>query len=151
MALTPSPLDYAGFTQTFPVFLVEATYPQERVQFWIDFANAQITQNKWGVLAGYGAALLTAHSLVLEEQEAVDSNAGKIVGSTQGVLNAASVGGVSSSWDTNAITYENAGFFNQTSYGRRYWNYVLMFGAGPVQFDAGPSIPSAAYIGGWGY
>ena len=50
-----------------------------------------------------------------------------------GIVSSKSVDGASVSFDTSTGAEQGAGFWNQTAYGREYWQLIQMMGAGGVQ------------------
>lgn len=132
-------LDYDSFINYFPAFTNQTQFPPDRVQVFIDLANLQV-DSKFGSLQAYVAGLWAAHNIVIEEQQANSVNQGLLPGDTVGVLKTVSAGTTSTTWDTNIAVIEGAGQWNTTFYGRRYYEYNRMFGAGPTQVVPGPFI-----------
>jgi hypothetical protein len=110
-------------------------------------------------LADYAIGLFAAHNLALEQLvEAQAALGAPPIGQT-GVLSSKSVGPASASYDVSAATYEDAGYFNMTIYGRRLWQLAMQVGAGPIQIGIGIAPPfsgafagnGGAWIGPWPY
>ena len=94
---------------------------------------------RWGALANQGTALLTAHYLVLDQDEKTKAenqfnNSSSQLGGIDGLETAKAVDGVSVSMDASLVTITGAGMYNRTSYGVQYWQMAQMMGAGGLQF-----------------
>jgi len=122
----------ASFRATFPVFASTTTYPDPQVQLWLSVAVQQVNAERWGTLTDMGVSLYVAHQLVLEQKASMGASSGA-PGSTVGILSSKSVDGVSASYDVSASTEKDAGHWNLTTYGTRYWRFSKMMGAGPMQ------------------
>jgi hypothetical protein len=90
----------------------------------ITLANAKIFYSIYGTDWEYAMSLCIAHYLTLigqQQQAPSGSTLGEIAGGgvTRGILNQASVGGFSKSYDLDRtmVTTDDAKFWNQTSYG----------------------------------
>lgn len=128
MAVTP-----ASFRQHFPEFINPAAYPDPQVQFWIEVAAKLLLEERWADQLDHGTELYVAHHLALGRRDQLSSAAGGMPGTVNGPQSAKSVDKVSASYDTAAITYEGAGFWNSTMYGIRFWQLARLVGAGGIQ------------------
>lgn len=122
-----------------------ALYRDEDINFWIKYAGLLLNANRWGNLLDLGTELFVAHNLVLERQAKLASANGAPPGLATGIISAKSVDNVSISYDTNSAQEKDAGQWNLTTYGQRYWRMMRMFGAGPVQVS-GLLINSSGFV-----
>jgi hypothetical protein len=126
------------FLVNFPEFAVDRSlYPNSKIQFWLDLAYRRLTAARWANLLDTGAQLYTAHNIVLEAQALKAAQSGGIPGISTGPINSKSVDKVSVGYDTSAASMENAGDYNLTTYGIRYWKLVQIVGSGAVQIGVG--------------
>lgn len=121
-----------SFRVAFPAFANPVKYPPAMVDLWLDAAVKLINTAKWGELADLGAYLMTAHYLALESQAAATTGA-RMPGAGVGILSSKSAQGVSASYDISTASEKDAGHWNMTTYGTRYYRLARMMGAGPVQ------------------
>ncbi len=128
-----------SFRVAFPAFANPVKYPPAMVNLWLDTAVKLINPAKWGELADLGAYLMTAHYLALESQ-AASATGDRMPGASVGILSSKSAQGVSAGYDISTATEKDAGHWNMTTYGTRYYRLSRMMGAGPVQVGA----PSAS-------
>ena len=140
----------AQFRSDFPEFGNAATYPDARVQTYLNLAETRLDQTRWDALWTYGVELYTAHSLALAQMRAATALAGAAPGQTTGITTSRSVGGVSKGVDIGAVTVEGAGTYNLTSYGSEYWQLVLQIGIGGVQVGAYDCSGSPGELGSFG-
>ncbi len=133
------------FRETFPEFIDEDQYPEAVVIAWGQVARALLIPHRWRSLYRMGIFLYIAHQLVLQKQ-AVAGDPGR------GVVAGKSVGDVSVNYDAALASYADAGHWNLTTYGKRFWQLQRMMGAGPIQVGAGGFSldPVAFHNGGAG-
>ena len=138
----------ASFRQDFPEFNSTVNYPSSGITFYLTLAGLLINQNRFGPPAAtvtnppttiYDMAveLFVAHHVVLEARAQRAAAAGATPGEASGPVSGKSTGPISISYDAGAAVDEKAGHWNDTEYGRRFWQLVRMFGAGPVQLGVG--------------
>ena len=120
----------AEFRTAYPAF---ANTPLSAVSYWLGVAPKFVDASRWGDLAELGVGLFAAHWLALSTMDANAAAGGNVAGGAVGLLASKSVGGVSFAYDTNSVVNADAGMWNQTSYGRRYWQLSRMFGGGGIQ------------------
>jgi hypothetical protein len=113
--------DIAQFRLAFPEFADTARYPTAQITFQATLVGLQFQKGPFT-----DDVYSTMQSLYVAHLLALNPGAGGAVASK-------TVGSVSISYDTASSAYQNAGFFNQTNYGKQYWNLLMMFGAGCVQ------------------
>ena len=124
-------LTVAQFREMFPV-LTEALFPDTAVQIRLTIAEEFFSPTRWGDgdIRQYAIGLYTAHHLTAygSQCECGGSN-----GTAMGVVSSKSVDGASVSYDTSAVSWSDAGFWNATPYGKELWFLMRVYGAGAVQ------------------
>jgi len=123
----------AEFREAFPEFADTTKYPDSQVEFWMTVAVSLVNPERWGVLTDNGIALVTAHHLVIANQDQSVATASGTPGEVKGATASKSVDKVSVSYDTKSVTIDGAGFWNMSKYGIRYITLAKMFGAGGLQ------------------
>lgn len=127
----PFVLTPARFRQDFPVFTSGSYYPEAAIARYITWSQ-DIDPNRWKNDLTLGQELFVAHMLTLDRQAQLQGKGGRpnlAVGPTA----SRSVNGVSVSYDVSAVSSTDAGFWNSTPYGQRYWWYMQLAGMGPLQ------------------
>ena len=122
-----------SFRANFCEFSDVNAYRDDDIAFWLMYANLLLNANRWASLLDLGLQLFVAHNLVLERQAKTASLNGAPPGLATGIISAKSVDSVSISYDTNSAMEKDAGQWNLTTYGQRYFRMMRMFGAGPIQ------------------
>lgn len=143
MTVTPTTL-----RALFPEFSNTTTYPDATINAWIPIATQFVGPDRWGDLTDFGITLWICHYITLGAKAAKTAATGGTPGTAVGVVNNKSVDKVSIGYDVTVATEAGAGFWNQTTYGTRYWHYVQMFGAGPVQCNTPGFDPTGGLNGG---
>ena len=118
------------FIAAYPSF---ADAPQGAVSYWLGIAPKFVDASRWGDLADLGAGLFAAHWLAVSSATAAAAAAGNVSGGNVGLVSSKSVGDVSFGYDLGSVVNADAGMWNQTSYGRQYWQLARMFGGGGLQ------------------
>jgi hypothetical protein len=118
MAITP-----AEFKLRFPEF---DSVSDARIQIFIDDAELELDEDRWGDLYDKGLSYLTAHLLYIGEQTSGGQGEGG------GPLSTKAVGDVSFSFGSYLTTDNKATVFNSTSYGQEYYRLMIMVGMGAV-------------------
>jgi hypothetical protein len=126
-------MDISTFRQDFPEFANTTDYPDAQVTFWLGVGGKLLRAERWFDLLDQGLELFTAHHLAIGAKDQATASAGGIPGAVQGNVSSKSVDKVSVSYDASRVTYDDAGFWNMTTYGLRYWNLLMLVGAGGVQ------------------
>ena len=133
-------MDYDTFIAAFPEFANQSKYPPAGILFWIAQAGIQLNARRFGASLTLATMLFTAHNTVLGAQNAAAAaTAFGIPGQASGPLQSKAVGPVSASYDTEAVAVAGAGFWNQTSYGQRYWQLAQAYCSGP-SYVPGPQF-----------
>lgn len=126
-------MDVITFRQQLPEFSSATDYPDDLVSLHLAVGELSLDARRWGDFLDRGLALFIAHNLVIDAQDQAAVSAGGVPGKVSGPQTAKSVDKVSASYDTGATTYENAAFWNMTSYGVRLYQLARLIGAGCIQ------------------
>lgn len=129
-------MDATGFREAFPQFTAEL-FPDGRVRFWLTLAGKTMDKERWDDLYEEGVGLYVAHHLTLEAAAGkakdgtggMDAAAGPVTSQTKtvgSVSKSESRGGAAASGSANL----NAGHWNDTTYGKMWWQLAQIVGAG---------------------
>lgn len=142
----------AQFRASFPAFASQTTYPDDIVSEWLSVAEMMLRPARWGAALSLGLKLFAAHNLALNRQEVKAAASGAVPGISTGVITNKAVGPVSAGFDATAASQLDAGHWNLTTYGTRFYRMALMMGAGPLQSPDNCGIlgPPGTVTGGWG-
>lgn len=143
MAVTAS-----SFLENYREFSKASIYADEDVAYYLALAGLMLNADRWGPMIDIGTELFVAHHLSLETMARAEAKRGLPPGAARGALSGSSVDKVSYSYDTTSVSEADAGHWNLTIYGKRYWRLVQMHGAGPVQVGIGYD-PTGASAGAW--
>lgn len=127
----------AQFRDAFPAFADSAKFTDPTVQFWLDVAAQQHNAERWGGMLDAGIMLYAAHHVAGDYQAGREAARGGTPGQRQGMVTSESGDSVSVSFDVSGTTEQDAGHWNSTIYGRRWYRLSRLFGAGPVQVGVG--------------
>lgn len=139
----------AQFRTDFPEFGDATKTPDSLISLWMTVATNLVNADRWGELADIGIELATAHHLALAQRDANAAASGAAPGAIAAPLSSKSVGPVSASYDTGAVTLTDAGFWAMTSYGLRFLSLARMMGAGPIQIGE-RDLGGPGTVGTWG-
>jgi len=126
-------MDVTTFRQNFPEFADSARFTDTQAQFFLTIGETMLNADRWGALLDYGLGLFVAHHLAIASRDVAAADMGGVPGAVTGPTSSKSVDKVSVSYDTGAVSLNDAGFWNMSSYGIRFWNTVRMVGAGGIQ------------------
>jgi uncharacterized protein DUF4054 len=127
-------LTVAQFRTDFPEFADTSKYPDSLVTMWLTVALSLVgNTQRWGTLLSTAQELVTAHYLVLASRDRAAAASGATPGTPQGLVTGESASDLSTNYDVNALLLENAGLWNQTTYGQRYFALSRFAGAGGIQ------------------
>lgn len=121
------------FRTDFPEFSSTTRYPDASVNFYLGQADCLLNQDVFGCQFVYLAELFTAHYTELRGRVMASAAAGGVNTSGGGVLTSKSVDKVSAGYDVSGIVDPDAGFWNSTAYGREFYWWWSMSGAGGRQ------------------
>ena len=120
------------FREAFPQFTPDA-FSDSQIEFWLNLCTRQMAKDRWGELYQNGLLLLLAHNLTLQKAASTSPTGGMDAAAGPVIAKSMSAGGVSLSENkagTTATANLNAGHFNDTIYGKQYWQLAQMIGAG---------------------
>jgi hypothetical protein len=123
----------AQFRQLIPAFKDTTKYVEGDFDLNLTLAASMVGTN-WKDWRPMGMALVVAHWAALDAREAAVASKGGVPGQgSVGILSSKSIGSVSGSYDVSTGSYANAGIWNSTSFGRRYWQMLRLVGMGGIQ------------------
>lgn len=141
----------AQFRIDFAEFASTTTYPDSAVNFWINLGTLLLNACQWADILDTGIELFAAHNLALEQLAANAGASGGVPGLAGGIAASKTVDKLSITYDTKiGIGPEDAGQFNMTTYGRRFWWLMNMAGMGPTQMGAGAAGFPVGQVGVYG-
>lgn len=144
------PITPANFRAAFPAFANPMVYPDSEVEFYIALSTALMDVNQWGDLYNFGQYLFVAHNLALDAMSAAGSASGGVPGAIVGPVTSASVDKVSYGRADPTTAYaKEAGHWNLTTYGLRFYRLMWMVGAKPIQIGATVGETNAPVGAGW--
>jgi len=137
------------FRVWYPEFASIGTYPDSQVNYWICSAQMLIGTDRLTTDLGpcgfslwdLACSLFVAHNLVLEKQAYDAAKNGGTPGASVGPMTNKSVGPVSVGYDASLVKIEDAGPWNATIYGQRFYQLYRMAGAGVIYAGAGYGPP----------
>ncbi|CDH01972.1 DUF4054 domain-containing protein [Xenorhabdus bovienii] len=121
------------FRTDFPEFSDNTRYPDAAIQFYLGQADTVLDQDRHGDQFIYLAELFTAHYVELKGKAIAGASVSGVNTAGGGVVASKSVDKVSVGYDTSGIINPEAGFWNNTAYGREFYWWWSMFGAGGRQ------------------
>jgi hypothetical protein len=116
----------ASFRAVFPEFADTTKYPDPAVTFWLDQAGVTLPQSVPAGQLDLATMLYIAHNLTL----GILSASGSGGAGSFAPVSSKSVGPISKSMDTSAVTSTGAGVWNGTAYGQRLWALLRGFVTG---------------------
>lgn len=125
--------DIAAFRSAFPEFTDPTVYPDAMINFWAAVAFELLPLCIWKNLFTQATQLYVAHAITIAAQNVKESGNGGAPGTFGGVASNKAVGGASVAYDATDTSYQNAGWYNLTNYGKMLYAWIKMFGAGCVQ------------------
>jgi hypothetical protein len=130
------------------------------IQYWANVAWAMLNTaySRWTAdgdpnttVFNMGLEMFVAHHVILEVLAQRDMDVGGIPGVAVGIVAGKSAGDVSISYDTGSVLEMNAGHWNYTIYGKRFYRLTQIIGAGPVQVGTPGCGPQNGAWPGPGY
>lgn len=121
------------FRASFPEFSDTTVYPDAMINFWLGLAQQMVRECIWKTAWVQGVSLYIAHELVLASQNQKAAAIGGSPGQSSGIANQKAVGSVNVSYDSQANSEKDAGFWNLTNYGKQFIRLARIFGAGAIQ------------------
>ncbi len=126
-------MDNSAFRSSFPEFSDTSIYTDGQLNFYGGMATKLLNADRWSDMLEEATQLFVAHHLALAEREKRTADAGGVAGKVVGQQTSKTADKLSASYDTAAVSIENAGYWNATSYGIRLYQMAQWFGAGGVQ------------------
>lgn len=123
-------MDLSAFRLAFPEFADEQIYPDPMLDYWASIANVMLPTQRWGMLLTQGTYLFVAHHATLSAKDVHIADEGQIPGQAGGTISSKGIAGISISYDTSGVSFENAGNYNSTRYGRDFWQLAMIIGTG---------------------
>ena len=131
-----------------PEFSSTADYPSSVMAYYIALAGLLLNSGPFGGTSSvvtsppscvydFALEMFVAHHLVLERAAQIAAAGGGNPGEARGAVSSKSTGPISVSYDAGSSLDRLAGHWNDTEYGKRFWKFVRLFGAGPVQVGVG--------------
>jgi hypothetical protein len=138
----------ASFRVDFPEFGSTTNYPSSGISYYLALSGLLLNKRRFGQpgatvtnppnnMYDMAQELFVAHHVVLEATAQRAAAVGGVPGSVTGPISGKTTGPISVSYDPGSVVSTDAGFWNQTVYGLRFWRMMQMFGAGPVQLGVG--------------
>lgn len=127
----------AAFIASYPTFADATSYPPAQITTYLALANRLLNYNRWRELMPMGSMLWAAHFLTMDAYDA------KHGGAPSNPISSKSVGSASISYDTTSASEMGAGHWNSSSFGRRFFHFAMMAGAGAAQIG-GSSLGAAS-------
>jgi hypothetical protein len=136
------------FRATLPAFRDPQQWVTGEINAWLNLADKLLPVDRWEDLRPLGMALFTAHNLVLSKRDEKAADAGQVPGSPNFIQQSKSVGAVSVSYDTSSGLIQDAGAWNLTTFGTRFYMLMQQVGMGGVQIGYGPlQVPAGPGFG----
>jgi len=126
-------LDIPLFRTQFPEFADTVEYPTSMITFWTQLAELQVRECIWCKAWSLGVSLYVAHEITLAAQNKKIANANGMPGTTGGVPNTKTVGGVTVGYDAATTTEKDAGYWNLTTYGKQFIRLARIYGTKAIQ------------------
>lgn len=131
----------ASFRQKYPEFSDPGAERDLDIQNLITLAvgdpannlSGMLNAQRWGSQLDYGVGLFVAHYMALSVRDRLTALAGGIPGEVKGPTTSKAVDKVSVSYDTQAVSLTDMGFWGLTTYGLRFIQFARMVGAGGLQ------------------
>lgn len=127
-------MDNKAFRAAFPEFSDVSVYPDASLTFEASIAETMMDPTVWGLMFVNAVMLRVAHEVTIAGQNAKAGTAGGTPGNMSGPIQSKQVGSVNATYDTQATTEKGAGYWNTTTYGKKYWRLVQIYGAGVLTF-----------------
>jgi len=126
-------MDVSAFRTAFPEFSDTGIYRDGQINFYSGIALKLLNADRWADMLDEATQLFVAHHLALGDREARTAETGGIAGKVAGQQTSKTADKLSASYDVAAVSLENGGYWNATSYGIRLLQFARWFGAGGIQ------------------
>ena len=121
-------------------------FGDDAITYWLTIASKQINHDRFAAdgdetVYNLATCQFVAHNLAFEAFSQKSTSAGAIPGLASGLLAAKAAGDVSVTYDTGSVLEMGAGHWNYTVYGKRFFQLMMMMGAGPLQIGPSGCLP----------
>jgi hypothetical protein len=125
--------DPVQFRLDFPEFANATTYPLSMINFWMGLGDTLLNVTRWGDRRPYGLSLFVAHNITLAAMDSASGAAGVTPGVSTNLVSSESAGPISYSLDTQSVSEQDGGNYNETKYGRQFLRLCRIVGIGGAQ------------------
>lgn len=126
-------LTESSFRESMPMFADVNAYPSSQFNFYLNYGVKLLPEKRWDDLLDEGLTFFVAHYLTLYKRTMSAALIGADTGKVVGNETSKSVDSVSKSMDVSGVTLDDAGQWNQTTWGIQFLQLARMVGAGGVQ------------------
>lgn len=126
-------LTESSFRENMPMFADIKAYPSSQFNLYLKLGVKLLPERRWDDLLDEGLTFYIAHYLTLYKRAMNASLVGADTGKVVGNETSKSVDSVSKSMDVSGVTLDDAGHWNQTTWGIQFLQLARMVGAGGVQ------------------
>ena len=126
-------MDIAQFRLDFPEFSDTQKYTDAMCTLWSENGERLNAPKIFGGDYTLLIELFTAHNLSLQAKDIFTSAVGGIPTGDAGAMTTKTQGEVTYQFDGAASSLQNAGTYNQTIYGRQYWQLRSVYTKGGIQ------------------
>lgn len=133
--ITTVPVPAAQFRMAIPAFANTQRYGDDIVNYYLYLAQFNVNKDRWGEMYNQGMMWWAAHFITLDAADAAAAARGAAAGAASGLLTSKSVGSVSMGYDMATASEPDAGHWNLTIYGKRYFAMLKMAGMGGLQIS----------------
>lgn len=148
----------SSFRVDFPEFRSSADYPSSLISYYLALSGLLLNQRRFGLpgatvtnppnnMYDMAQELFVAHHVVLEARAQRAALKGAVPGQTTGPVSGKSTGPISISYSPGDSVELDAGHWNDSEYGKRFYRLVRLFGAGGLQLGAGGAYCGPVFNG----
>jgi hypothetical protein len=136
-------VDRNALVAAFPEFGNATAYPDSQIAFWIEQAGYALNPARFGRQIDLATILYVAHniSLSVPAQRAEAISPGGAAAVSVAPVASKAVDGVSKSYDNSLVSISNAGPWNATSYGQRFYKHLQGANTGPLYRVSPRALP----------
>jgi hypothetical protein len=143
-------MDAATLRADLPEFADIIRYPDATVNFWLGVGAKLLRADAWADMLDHGLELYTAHHLTLWRRDMDAAANGGAPGQSAGQVSSKTVDKVSVSYDVASTSWADAGYWNQTTYGKQFWQLQQLAGMGGASaWGGGYAVFLPTPPGGW--
>lgn len=137
-----------SFRADFPEFSSTPDYPASMLNYYNMLGSLLINKRRFGNpsptvstppnnMYDMALELFMAHHIVLERRAQIAAKNGGVPGESVSAIASKNTGPISVSYENAESLDKNAGHWNDTEYGKRFWKLIQLFGAGVIQVGVG--------------